>query len=132
MLQLLSGPAAGTWTGSRLDTNLDGKIDAPAAAIMDAWWPRLAVVVLQPVLGPLTDQLKTLAPISDDANPGGSSYDAGWYGYDYAGHRVWRSVFGTTTVQTHYVFDEAGHLLAEHDGATGAVVAESQSRERCQ
>jgi len=50
--------------------------------------------------------------------------DAAWYGYDYAGHRVWRSVFGTTTTQTHYVFDEQGHLLAEHDGATGAVLRE--------
>jgi acyl-homoserine lactone acylase PvdQ len=83
ILALLAGAGLGikTWDGSRLDANLDGKIDDPAAAIMDAWWPRLAVAVLQPVLGPLTDQLKTLAPISDDANPGGSSYDAGWYGY---------------------------------------------------
>ena len=76
MLQLLQ-----SWNGSRLDANLDGKIDAPGAAVMDAWWQRLAVAVLQPVLGPLTDQLKTLATISDDANSGGSSYDAGWYGY---------------------------------------------------
>jgi len=76
MLQLLQ-----SWNGSRLDANLDGKIDAAGAAIMDAWWPRLAVADLAPVLGPLTDQLKALAPISDDANPGGSSYDAGWYGY---------------------------------------------------
>jgi len=50
--------------------------------------------------------------------------DAAWYGYDYAGRRVWRSVFGTTTVQTHYIFDEDGRLVAEHDGATGAVVRE--------
>jgi len=76
MLQLLQ-----SWNGSRLDANLDGRIDDPGAAIMDAWWPRLAVAVLAPVLGPLTDQLRTLAPMSDDANPGGSSYDAGWYGY---------------------------------------------------
>jgi acyl-homoserine lactone acylase PvdQ len=69
------------WDGSRLDGDGDGKVDAPAAALMDAWWPRLAVAVLQPVLGPLTDELKRLNPISDDANPGGSSYDAGWYEY---------------------------------------------------
>ena len=50
--------------------------------------------------------------------------DAAWYGYDFEGHRVWRSVFGATTVQTHYVFDHAGHLLAEHDGSTGSVVRE--------
>lgn len=50
--------------------------------------------------------------------------DAAWYGYDFKGRRVWRSVFGTTTVQTHYIFDEQGHLLAEHDGSTGAVLRE--------
>ncbi len=76
MLSLL-----GEWDGSRLDANLDGKIDEPGAAIMDAWWPRLAVAVLQPVLGPLTDQLKQLAPIDNPANPNGSSYGAGWYSY---------------------------------------------------
>ena len=69
------------WDGSRLDADGDGKIDAPAAALMDAWWPRVAVAVLQPVLGPLTDELKRLNPISDDANRGGSSYGAGWYEY---------------------------------------------------
>jgi len=76
MLQLLQ-----SWDGSRLDANLDGKIDAPGAAIMDAWWPKLAVAVLDAQLGPLTDDLKHLAPISDDANHAGSSYDAGWYSY---------------------------------------------------
>jgi len=69
------------WNGSRLDANGDGKIDAAGAAIMDAWWPRLAVAVMQPVLGPLTDELKTLNPISNDANPQGSSYGSGWYEY---------------------------------------------------
>ena len=71
----------GDWDGSRLDYALDGKVDAIGAAIMDAWWPRLAVAVLQTQLGPLTDELKTLAPISNDANSGGSSYGAGWYSY---------------------------------------------------
>ncbi len=69
------------WSGSRLDGDLDGKIDAPGAALMDAWWQRLAVAVLQPVLGPLTDQLKTLAQVSGDANPSGNAYGSGWYGY---------------------------------------------------
>jgi RHS repeat-associated protein len=50
--------------------------------------------------------------------------DAGYYGYDFMGRRVWRTVFGTTTVQSHYVFDLQGHLLAEHDGSNGAVVRE--------
>jgi acyl-homoserine lactone acylase PvdQ len=70
-----------SWNGSRLDGNLDGTIDAPGAAIMDAWWPRVADAVLRPVLGPLTADLTSLMGVSNDANPGGSSYGAGWYGY---------------------------------------------------
>jgi acyl-homoserine lactone acylase PvdQ len=70
-----------SWNGSRLDANGDGRIDEPGAALMDAWWPRLAVAVLQPVLGPLTDELAGLNPISDDAGPQGSSYGSGWYEY---------------------------------------------------
>jgi RHS repeat-associated protein len=48
----------------------------------------------------------------------------GAYGYDYQGHRVWRTVYGTTNVQTHYIFDKAGHLIAEHDATTGTVERE--------
>ena len=48
--------------GSRLDRDLDGKIDDPGAAIMDAAWPRLAEAVMSPVLGPLTDRLAALEP----------------------------------------------------------------------
>jgi RHS repeat-associated protein len=56
---------------------------------------------------------------------GAVSGNAGTYGYDYLGRRVWRTVVGSSaTVQTHYIFDEQGHLLAEHDGATGAVLRE--------
>jgi acyl-homoserine lactone acylase PvdQ len=76
LLQLLQ-----SWNGSRLDANLDGTIDAPGAAIMDAWWPKLALGVLQPTLGPLTTDLQQLAGISNDANPEGSSYGSGWYSY---------------------------------------------------
>jgi acyl-homoserine lactone acylase PvdQ len=66
---------------SRLDVNLDGKIDDPGAAIMDAVWPRLADVLIRPTLGPLTDRLKALLGVDDRANPHGSSYFGGWYGY---------------------------------------------------
>ena len=49
---------------------------------MDAAWPRLAKAVLTPVLGAtLVDRLEQLQEISDDANPQGSSYIDGWYGY---------------------------------------------------
>ena len=38
--------------GSRLDRDLDGKIDDPGAAVLDTAWARLADAVLTPVLGP--------------------------------------------------------------------------------
>jgi acyl-homoserine lactone acylase PvdQ len=72
------------WRGhgaSRLDRDLDGKVDDPGAAILDAFWPRAARTVLNPVLGPLTEQLAQLNPVDDSANSQGSSYDNGWYGY---------------------------------------------------
>lgn len=66
---------------SRLDRQLDGKIDDPGAAVMDAAWPRIADAVMAPVLGPLVDRLAALHGRSDDAGPSGSSYISGWYGY---------------------------------------------------
>jgi acyl-homoserine lactone acylase PvdQ len=79
MLELLEAWRANG--GSRLDRDLDGKIDDPGAAIMDAAWPRIADAVMRPVLGPLVDRLAALQPRDDAPNPGGSSYIAGWYGY---------------------------------------------------
>ncbi len=67
--------------GSRLDLDLDGKIDDPGAAIMDAAWPRIARAVLSPVLGPVLPDLESLQPLDDPANNQGSAYDSGWYGY---------------------------------------------------
>jgi acyl-homoserine lactone acylase PvdQ len=66
---------------NRLDAELDGKVDSPGAAILDAAWPRIADAVLQPVLGPLVDRLAQLNPRDDPPNDQGSSYIAGWYGY---------------------------------------------------
>jgi acyl-homoserine lactone acylase PvdQ len=66
---------------SRLDSDLDGKIDDPGAAIMDAAWPRLADAVMRPRLGPLTDRLKLLIGADDSAASNGSSYYGGWYSY---------------------------------------------------
>jgi acyl-homoserine lactone acylase PvdQ len=83
-----------TWSargGSRLDRDLDGKIDEPGAAIMDVLWPKLADAVLSPVLGSLTDELATLVSRNNQANSGGSAYAAGWYGYV---SKDIRSVFG--------------------------------------
>jgi acyl-homoserine lactone acylase PvdQ len=61
---------------SRLDRNLDGKIDAPGAAVMDTAWDGLARAVMKPVLGPLTDNLAQL--IATGFTP---SFGGGWYGY---------------------------------------------------
>ncbi|HUG66077.1 MAG TPA: penicillin acylase family protein [Gaiellaceae bacterium] len=66
---------------SRLDRELDGKVDDPGAAVMDAAWPRIADAVMTPVFGPLVDRLAAVHGRSDDAGPGGSSYLSGWYGY---------------------------------------------------
>ncbi len=66
---------------SRIDANLDGKIDDPGAAILDAAWAKLADGVLVPVLGPLTDRLAALQARDDAPGPGGSAYEGGWYGY---------------------------------------------------
>ncbi|MBA2424668.1 MAG: penicillin acylase family protein [Actinobacteria bacterium] len=73
-----------SWRGvgsSRIDRDLDGKIDDPGAAILDAAWPRLAGAVMSPVLGPLVDRLARLMGRSDDPGSNGSAYISGWYGY---------------------------------------------------
>lgn len=51
--------------------------------------------------------------------------DAAWYGYDFREQRVWRRLFnGGSSTEIHYIFDQGGHLLAEHNGYTGAVLRE--------
>ncbi len=66
---------------SRLDRDLDGKIDAPGAAIMDAAWPKIADAVMSPVLGPQVADLASLMSRDNKASSQGSSYGSGWYGY---------------------------------------------------
>ncbi len=66
---------------SRLDRDLDGKVDDQGAAIVDAAFPRIAKAVVGGQLGALTDQLATLQTIDGEPNPGGSSFGGGWYGY---------------------------------------------------
>ncbi|WP_348637297.1 RHS repeat-associated core domain-containing protein [Caulobacter sp. NIBR1757] len=85
---------------------------------------------------------RTGGAITRDERVGGSTYDyvynargrmisaskdsvlAGEYGYDAFGRRVWREAHGTGAVHIHYIFDPDGHLLAEHDAATGDVLRE--------
>lgn len=45
------------------------------------------------------------------------------YAYDYDGRRVARSLPGSGT-SLHYIIDDEGRLLAEHDGSTGAMLRE--------
>ena len=66
--------------GSRLDRDLDGKIDDPGAAVLDTAWPRLADAAMTPVLGQaLADQLSNTLHRRFDLPPGGQF--GGWHMY---------------------------------------------------
>jgi acyl-homoserine lactone acylase PvdQ len=64
--------------GSRLDRDLDGKIDDPGAAVMDAAWPRIANAFMRPKLGRQLGELDSLFSRFDQ--PPGGQYN-GWYQY---------------------------------------------------
>jgi len=66
---------------SRLDVDLDGKIDHPGAAIMDKAWPKFADAVMAPVMGSELDDLASIMGRDNRANNQGSAYQTGWYGY---------------------------------------------------
>jgi len=66
--------------GSRLDRDLDGKIDDPGAAILDAAWPGLADAAMTPVLGQaLANQLNDTIQRRFDQPPAGQF--GGWHMY---------------------------------------------------
>jgi len=68
--------------GSRLDADLDGKVDAVGAAILDVAWPRLANTVLAPVLDQETRaELGRLVPNDPALSASGSSAYSGWWSY---------------------------------------------------
>jgi acyl-homoserine lactone acylase PvdQ len=64
--------------GSRLDRDLDGKVDDPGAAIMDAVWPKIADAVMGPILGPQSAELASVQPRYEPP-PGGQA--DGWHSY---------------------------------------------------
>jgi acyl-homoserine lactone acylase PvdQ len=65
--------------GSRLDRDLDGLIDDPGAAVIDAAWPRIANAFMGTRLSPaLLDELDSLFSRFDQ--PPGGQY-SGWYQY---------------------------------------------------
>ena len=76
MLQLLRDWRA--HGSSRLDRDLDGKVDEPGAAIMDAAWNGIADAVMGPVLGPQLGELDSIVG-RYSAPPGGQS--SGWHSY---------------------------------------------------
>ena len=88
MLELLEA-----WRGhgaSRLDRNLDGKIDDPGAAIIDAAFPRLANAAMGALLGPqLTTELGNRMMSQFDQPPGGQF--SGWHIYM---HKDLRTLLG--------------------------------------
>jgi acyl-homoserine lactone acylase PvdQ len=68
--------------GSRLDADLDGKVDDAGAAVLDAAWPRLAAAVLAPVLDEeLRTELAKLVPNDPPLAGNGSSAYSGWWSY---------------------------------------------------
>ena len=69
---------------SRLDADLDGKVDDPGAAVMDNAFVPLARAVLKAQLGSLLPSFESLVGIDDApyrAGGNGSSFGGGWYGY---------------------------------------------------
>jgi acyl-homoserine lactone acylase PvdQ len=67
----------------RRDADRTGSYDsANAIRLMDAWWPRLVKAQFRPVLGgPLFQEVQEMIGLDNEANPGGSAYGSGWYGY---------------------------------------------------
>jgi acyl-homoserine lactone acylase PvdQ len=124
---------------SRLDVALDGKIDHPAAAIWDAWYPGLADAVLKPVLGDLTARLAAFR------GRGGLSFGGGWYSYidkdlrtllgqkvrgRYANRYCGKGDFNACAASIWASLDAAGATLEAAQGADPAAWRADAERER--
>jgi acyl-homoserine lactone acylase PvdQ len=82
--------------GSRLDLNLDGKIDSAGAAVLDAAWNGLANAVLAPVLDEeARAELARLVPNDPQLSTNGNGAYSGWWSYV---HRDLRSLLGRQVV----------------------------------
>ncbi len=116
---------------SRVDRDLDGKIDAgPAATIMDDLYPRIADAVLAPVLGPQLDQLRQ---ITGSTNSTASGFTGGRINYV---DKDLRALTGTTFKSPFRTkFCGAGDLAACRASlwaafeASGAALAAAQGSE---
>ena len=89
--------------GSRLDVDLDGKIDAAGAAVLDVAWPKLANAVLAPVLdAELRQELARLVPNDPALQPDGSSAYSGWWSYVHKDLRTLLARPVAGTYATHF------------------------------
>jgi acyl-homoserine lactone acylase PvdQ len=89
--------------GSRLDADLDGKIDAAGAAVLDVAWPKLANAALSPVLdAELRQELARLVPNDAALQPDGSSAYSGWWSYVHKDLRTLLARPVTGTYATHF------------------------------
>jgi acyl-homoserine lactone acylase PvdQ len=77
MLDLMVAWAKNGAGGSRLDLDLDGKIDDPGAAVMDVAWPKIADAFMAPVLGTDLAEFATL-----ESRHGLSQYGGWWQYFD--------------------------------------------------
>jgi hypothetical protein len=115
---------------ARIDRDLDGKLDDPGAAVMDAAWRKLGDAVLSPVLGSLVDRLAALNARSNDPGPGGSAFGGGWYGYV---DKDLRTLLGRT-VRGPYSrrYCGAGVLVTCREALWGALDAAAAELEKAQ
>jgi hypothetical protein len=114
--------------GSVLDKNLDGKVDDPGAAIMDAFGPLLSDAVMDPVLGPQATQLdKTI--IGKDASWKGD-YAGGWNSYV---DKDLRTLLGDKVKgKFHFSFCGGGNLNACATALWGALDAAGNTLQAAQ
>jgi acyl-homoserine lactone acylase PvdQ len=128
--------------GSRLDRDLDGKIDDPGAAIIDAAWPLIADAVMGPVLGPQLAELASLEPRYDQP-PGGQA--GGWHSYVVKDLRDQVGPRSASPFRVRYcgagniancrtslwaAIDAAGNALAAAQGANPAAWRADATKER--
>jgi acyl-homoserine lactone acylase PvdQ len=66
---------------SRLDRDLDGRIDHAGAAVMEAAWGRITDKIFGPALGPLLPRLRQVHSGHDPPSPDANGFGGGWYGY---------------------------------------------------
>jgi Penicillin amidase len=128
---------------SRLDRNLDGKIDDPGAAIMDAFSPLMADAVMDPVLGPQAAQLSS-SLLGKDAGSA-ADFEGGWSAYvqkdlrnllgqpvrgKYHSHFCGLGNLASCRAALWNAMDAAGNALQAAQGANPATWRASATAER--